>query len=190
MRLQLLSLLAVLSPAACLCATETPLLVNVGQSRIEIAVKATGDSFVGRLNSYEATIAVDADGAFVSARLAFHFRDIITGKERRDKSMHSWQHTDEFPDGLFILTSLRPARSAAATAIGRLTLHGVTREIRFPVTVAREGSSYAIDGDAPIDTREFGLPKIRMLGLLTVDPIVHVRFHVQGTRENAAVRQP
>jgi iron complex transport system substrate-binding protein len=36
-------------------------------------------------------------------------------------------------------------------------------------------------GDASLDTREFGLPVIRLFGLLKVDPVVRVRFHLQGT---------
>jgi polyisoprenoid-binding protein YceI len=190
MRLPLLCFLAILSGTARLVAVEFPLAIDAGQSRVEIAVRATADSFVGRLSSYEPMVTVRENGALGSARFAFHFRDVVTGKNGRDKAMHEWQHTDRFPDGLFVLTSLEPAKGAASTATGRLTFHGVTRDIQFPVTVARDGPSYAIDGDAAIDTREFGLPKIRMLALLTVDPVVHVRFHLQGTRGDAAVTQP
>jgi hypothetical protein len=32
-----------------------------------------------------------------------------------------------------------------------------------------------------IDTREHGLPVIRLLGLLKVDPLVTVRFHLQAS---------
>ncbi len=94
--------------------------------------------------------------------------------------MHEWQQTEKYPDASFVLTNLRLEGGAGATAFGRLTLHGVTRDLSFPVKVSREGTTYAIDGDAPVDTREFGLPVIRMMGLLKVDPVVHVKFHLQG----------
>ena len=169
-------------------AAERPLAVDFAQSRVEIAVKATVDSFVGRLTAYEAAITFADDGRVAAARLAFRFRDIETGKAGRDKAMHAWQQTDRFPDGLFVLTSLEPGDGPAATAFGRLTLHGITREIRFPVSIHRDGQRYAIDGDATIDTREFALPGIRMLGLLKVDPLVHVRFHLQGSGAGATAR--
>lgn len=169
--------------AARMCAAERPLVIDHAQSRVEVAVKATVDSFVGRLAAYEPSIVVDDDGRVKSARFAFHFRDLATGKEARDKAMHQWQQTDKYPDGLFVLTSLEPGPSGAAEAFGRLTLHGVTRDVRFPVSINREGANYAIDGDARIDTREYGLPGIRMLALLKVDPVVHVRFHLQGAPE-------
>lgn len=182
-------LLSLMAWSTWLRATETPLVIDVAQSRIEIAVKATVDSFVGHLKAYEPLVTVAEDGRIASARLGFHFQDVVTGKDRRDKAMHEWQNTKELPDGLFVMSALESA-NASFTARGQLTLHGVTHDIRFPVAIARDGPRYAIDGDAAIDTREFGLPKIRMFGLLTVDPVVHVRFHLQGSCAGAAARQP
>lgn len=175
--------------AACLApagsAAERALAIDQSQSRIDIAVKATVDSFVGRLDAYQSSITLAEDGNIAGARLDFRFRDVVTGKEGRDKAMHKWQQTDAFPEGAFVLNSLEPADGANAMATGRLTFHGVTREMRFPVFVNRDGMRYAIDGDATLDTREFGLPVIRMMGLLKVDPMVHVRFHLQGLAEPA-----
>jgi polyisoprenoid-binding protein YceI len=165
-------------------AAERPLAIDLTQSRVEVAVKATADSFVAKLTRYEPLVLLADNGSVSSARLAFHFSDLETGKDARDKAMHKWQQTDSFPDGLFVLNSLTPANGTTLTAIGRLTLHGITREIQFPISLARDGSRYAIDGDATIDTREFGLPVYRMLALLKVNPLVHVRFHLQGSIEN------
>lgn len=182
--------LVALSMAANARAAEHPLAVDFARSHIEVAVKATLDSFVGRLTAYEPTIALADDGRVTAARIAFHFRDVATGKGSRDKAMHRWQETETHPDGVFVLGSLEPEQGGSAVARGELTLHGVTRELRFPVSINRDGRWYAFDGDATVDTREFGLPGIRMLGLLKVDPLVHVRFHLQGTRGKAAASQP
>lgn len=166
-------------PAA---AAERPLVIDAAQSRVEVVVKASVDSFTGKLAKFEPTVAVADDGRVCAARLAFHFRDVLTGKDGRDKAMHKWQDTEKFPDGLFVLTSLEPASAPGngLVAIGRFTFHGVARDLRFPVTVGREAEIYAIDGIATIDTREYGLPVIRMLALLKVDPLVQVKFHLQG----------
>lgn len=179
-RTLLLCAAGLLLAAAPLRAVERPLRVDFDQSRIDIVVKATVDSFTGRLAAYEPSLTLGNDGRITGARIAFHFRDVFTGKAKRDQAMHGWQHTDEFPDGEFVLDALEPAGLGQARARGRLIFHGVAREITFPVTVTREDSTYAIDGDAAIDVREHGLPAIRMMGLLKVDPVVHVKFHLQG----------
>ncbi len=171
--------LLVLAAAGPLAAADRALVFEPAQSTLDIVVKATVDSFTGRLAAYDLAGRVDEQGRITAANFAFHFRDVLTGKPKRDKAMHEWQHTDQFPDGSFSLVSL-VTEGDTTRAFGRLTLHGVTREVNFPVTVTHSGATYAIEGDAPVDTREFGLPVIRLLGLLKVDPVVHVRFHFQG----------
>lgn len=162
-----------------LAAADHPLQCDYDQSTVEVIVKATIDSFTGHLKAYELTGTVDDTGHITAAQLAFHFRDVATGKPKRDTAMHEWQHTDTFPDAQFALTALTPD-AGAFRASGRFTLHGVTREISFPVTIGQHGPIYAIDGDAPIDTRDFGLPIIRVMLALKVDPLVHVHFHFQA----------
>lgn len=181
MKLRFPLLLAVpLALAASLGAADRALTFDPARSTLEIAVKATMDSFTGKLAAYELTAAVNEAGQVTSAQMDFRFVDVLTGKPKRDKAMHEWQQTEKHPDARFVLTSLQQENGAGNIAFGRLTLHGVTRDLSFPVKVSREGSTYAIDGDAPVDTREFGLPVIRMMGLLKVDPVVHVKFHLQG----------
>lgn len=161
-----------------LAAAET-LTINAEQSRVEIEVKATVDSFTGKLKHYQADVEV-ADGHVVSAVVRFRFADVHTGKDGRDEAMHDWQETGKYPDGVFTLASLEPAAEGRMKAHGTLQFHGVTRELVFPVSVITDRNLYAIDGVATLDTREFGLPVIRKFGLLKVDPLVKVRFHLQG----------
>ncbi len=163
-----------------LAAADRTLLLDPVQSRVEIVVKATVDSFTGKLSQPQAVVTLAPDGSVATARLTFKFRDILTGKEKRDRAMHDWQQSDAFPDGEFVLAALTAAAPGQFNARGRLTFHGVTRELTFPVTIATDHAVYAVDGEAVVDTREFGLPIIRMMGLLKVDPLVRVRFHLQG----------
>ena len=166
-----------------MAAAPAPLVIDGEQSRLEVVVKATLDSFVGRIEDYTATVTVDG-GRVVAARLDFHFADVHTGKEARDAAMNEWQQTTDHPEVVFILASLESAADAVAgnrTARGSLSFHGVTREIAFPVSITTDQKLYSIDGEAPLDTRDFGLPVIRKFGVLKVDPIVKVRFHLQGS---------
>lgn len=162
-------------------AAERALVIDRAQSRVDIEVKATVDSFTGKLDAYEARVALDEAGERVTgARVTFHFRDVHTGKEDRDTQMHAWQDTAHHPDGVFTLASLTETGGGEFLAKGTLALHDVTREISFPVAVRREGGRHVIDGDAVVDTRDFGLPIIKKFLLLKVEPVVHVKFHLEG----------
>lgn len=177
----LLALGLALASAAAGLGAGPALVVDPAASRITVAVRVTVDSFTAKLNRFDAAVAMADDGRVLSARVAFQFRDLVTGKDGRDQAMHKWQETDKFPDGTFELASLEPAATAGAfTATGKLTLHGVTRELKFPVTIVTDGPVRKIDGEAPVDTREFGLPVIRMALVLKVDPVVRVIFHLEG----------
>lgn len=160
-------------------AEAAPLAVDAAQSRVEIVVKATMDSFTGTLNRYKADVAVD-DGRVTAARFSFHFADVHTGKDGRDEAMNEWQDTPHHPDGVFVLKELTADAEGRLTAHGALSLHDVTREIAFPVAVTTDRKLYSIDGEAVLDTRDFGLGVIRKLAVLKVDPVVKIRFHLQG----------
>lgn len=158
------------------------LAVDTEHTRIEVAVHATVDSFVGRLSAYQADLAVEPDsGQIRRAEVRFRFADLKTGKADRDAKMLAWEESGKFPDGVFVLTTLQPRAGGQYDAQGTLTLHGVQRPIAFPVTLSTDHNrTYTIDGEARLDTRDFQLPIIRMALVLKVDPIVVVRFHLQA----------
>lgn len=179
--------LLLLAVARHVCAGDLPLKVDAERSSVEIAVKATVDSFVGRLERYDASILVDsASGQVHGARFAFHFVDVKTGKKDRDEQMNLWQDTAHHPDGVFQLVSLERDAAGALIAKGRLGLHDVVRDLSFPVSIARDGARYVVEGEAVVDTRDFGLPIIRKVMVLKVDPEVHVRFVLRGTLGDAS----
>lgn len=163
-------------------AATQPLAVDRAHSQIEVAVHATVDSFVAKLENYEARIEVDpASARITGATLRFQFADLKTGKARRDREMHEWQETPAHPDGEFTLTELTPAADGRFTARGTLRLHGLVKELSFPVSVTTDHTLFAVDGSPALDTRDFGLPVIRKFALLKVDPVVTVRFHLQAS---------
>ena len=163
-------------------AAEGPLVIDKANSRVDIAVKATVDSFVGKLTDYAATIVVDREtGAVTTSKVTFHFSDVKTGNEKRDREMNEWQQTEKFPDGEFTLDSLSAVSPGKFTVHGRLLLHGATHEVSFPAAIARDGANVTVDGEAVVDTRVFDLPVIRKFALLKVNPLVTVRFHLAGS---------
>ena len=162
-------------------AVPAPLVIDPAQSHIEIVVKATVGSFVGKLPSFGAVITVDPEKKRIEqVAFGFHFSDIQTGNSGRDKDMLEWEQAEKFPDARFVLSALQTAAGGNLQASGTLTLHGQSREITFPVTINQEHDLWSIDGEASLDTRDFGLPILRSYLLLTVDPVVRVRFHIQG----------
>jgi polyisoprenoid-binding protein YceI len=162
-------------------AIGAPFVLNRAESHVEIAVKATFNSFVARLETYDVAITLDPESGRVEST-AFHadLSAVKTGRADRDHNMSEWLQTKEFPQVVFELGAVDRGPNGALTARGRVQLHGQQHDVSFPVTVTVNGGLSTIDGTATLDTRDFGLPIIRFL-VLTVNPVVHVHFHLQGS---------
>ena len=159
----------------------TPLTVDPATVKIEVEARATMHGFTGKLDT--ATVALEGDpasGAITAATVRFAWADLKTGDKARDKEMLAWA-AGKNPDGVFKLATLAPtAGTDTFTASGSLALNGQTRDLSFPVKVARTAAGWTIAGETKIDHRDWGLPKIRKFGLLTVDPIVVIRFSLNA----------
>jgi polyisoprenoid-binding protein YceI len=180
-------LLACLIPAGLLfaakpaAAEERTLQLDPERSTIEVQVHATFDSFAGKLTKFQADIAVDPrDQRTTRARINFSFADLQTGRERRNRDMLAWSENERFPTVEFHLASMEPGVNGPFLVHGDLRLHGITHATTFPVSYLVDGTLHAFDGEVVIDYRDYGLPIIRKFYLLTVDPTLRIRFHLQG----------
>jgi len=162
-------------------AASQALVLDAQHSNIEVYVRATWVSFTGRLRKFQSDIVIDPAGRRVEyTEVKFQFADLKTGVSLRDREMLQWEDNARFPEARFRLDTVDLAASGGATARGSLLIHGIEHQVSFPVALLAEGSLYAIDGEVPLDYRDFGLPLIRKFFFLTVDPHLRVRFHLQG----------
>jgi polyisoprenoid-binding protein YceI len=161
-------------------AGAAPIEIDYSKSSVEVAVNATVDSFVGRLQKYTASIDCETNSDFPSrAEIRFDFKDLATGDKGRDAAMLQWLEYSDHREAGFALLSWRISNSTNYV-IGVFKMHGVERELEIPVARRRDGLSWEIAGQAKLDYRDFKLPKIRKALLLTVDPKLVVTFHLMG----------
>ena len=156
------------------------LAVDKSRSRIQVDAKATGHRFTGNLKSYE----VDVEGDAVSLdpksfELKWKFKDLDTDDAKRDAEMMKWLGgSDE--KGSFKLNKAWTDEKGVQRGTGTLTIHGVSKSVSFPYTAKKDGEWVTIDGKVSMDYRNFDLPVIRAMAVMTVDPQLVVRFHVVG----------
>lgn len=174
----LLALLPLAAPAA------SALKIDRSRSFVDVDVKATVDSFTGRLEQYDAAIGLDESGKIRTAQFSFKFADLKTGKDERDHKMLEWLGGAE-PDGRFELGALALTPDGQGHATGRFTMHGNAQLIEFPVNVTQADGAFTITGAATLRYTDWGLKVIRMFGLLKVDPEVKVRFKLIGAPAEA-----
>jgi polyisoprenoid-binding protein YceI len=156
-------------------------VMDRAESHVDIAVKSTLYSFVAHLEKFDVAITLDPENGNVEST-AFHadLSAVKTGIADRDHNMSVWLQANEFPQVVFELGAVDRGPNGALTARGRFQLHGQLHDIRFPVTVTVNRGLTTIDGTVTLDTQYYGLPIIRYW-VLTVDPVVQVHFHLQGS---------
>jgi len=163
-------------------AAERTVTMDPARSRLEVNVKANVDKFTAKVSGFQADIRVDDSSRLPTAAVVrFRFDAIKTGKPDRDKEMNAWEQSGAYPDVSFTLTRITASPRGGYDAEGQVHLHGVDRPVHFPVTVALQGEKFVVDGQAALDTRDFGLPVIKKYLVLKVDPHVGVLFHVEGS---------
>jgi len=154
-------------------------VLDKANSNVSIDVKATVDSFTGKLKNYNVVIEGDKETKKPSkVTFDWSFSDLKTGKEKRDSKMISW--LENKTKGSFVLDSFTKRKDGRMWAKGTMKIHDVTQTVEFPVKVIAKGNRMSIRGTATLDTRKFKLPVIKMIGLLKVDPIVKVSFSLRG----------
>ena len=163
-----------------IAAGAKPIEIDPQQSKVEVAVSCTMDSFVGKLEKYQANVDCDPAAALpAKADVSFDFADLKTGKTDRDAAMLKWLQYDTNRTASFHLTSWQQA-GTTNIAVGELTIHGVSLTVQMPVLVKRDDVAWDISGQATFDYVDFKLPKIRKALFLTVDPKLQVKFHLVG----------
>lgn len=173
----------VLLPLA-LSAADRTLKIDKARSYVDVDVDATVN-FTARLENYDPVFTVDAAGKIKSATLAFNFTDLKTGKTERDAKMIEWLGGGT-PEAKFEVGIIALAPDGQGQVTGKLTFHGQTSRVEFPVNTTKTDGTYTITGEASLDYREWNLKVIKMAFVLKVDPVVKIRFKFTGTLPAAA----
>ncbi len=113
-------------------------------------------------------------------------KTLDTGNGKRDKDLYKSMESSKHPTMRFELTGVTPEGAASdSTAVrldGRLTLHGVTRDVALPARIWREGNALRLRSDFPLDLGDYEIGGLtKMLGMLRMQEGIEV--HVDLTFE-------
>jgi polyisoprenoid-binding protein YceI len=138
-----------------------PLRFRILSEASEITFRATSRlmNADGRFSRFSGDVVVDP-AALTSARISLTIdaASLDTGIEMRDNHLRSsdFFEVDRFPTVTF--QSLRvEAAGRRATVVGRLTLHGVTREIAVPIDVQITNTALVASGEFIVNRGEYAI---------------------------------
>ncbi|MBA3258713.1 MAG: YceI family protein [Gemmatimonadales bacterium] len=111
-------------------------------------------------------------------------RSLETGNGKRDKDLNKSMESDKYPVIRFDLGGVTPESGAGDSAsvmlAGRLSLHGVTRDVSFPAQVRMGGGGIRLRCDFPLNLKDYEIGGLsKMLGMLKMQEDIEV--HVDLT---------
>jgi len=152
-------------------------------SRVGFDAKSTLHDFSGVTSSVEGTLetCLARPGELCRGTLSVQASALDTGDEARDEAMLEHLAAQQHPQIAFEWSAFEAeavdaeAMTVRGTARGRMSVRGVTRDFAMPVTVSVDKSRrVAIEGEAPLDLRDYEVPVPNKLGVISMESEVRV----------------
>jgi polyisoprenoid-binding protein YceI len=142
---------------------------------------ATVGDFTGLTREVSGAMRGAPDLAGVTGWVTAPVASLQTGNGRRDRDLRKSMEPEQFPDLRFDLLRARADSgtpdSLPVSLLGRLTLHGVTREVDLPAVLAFDTEGVRVRCDFPVNLKDYGISGLsKVLGILKMDE--HIEVHV------------
>lgn len=100
-----------------------------------------------------------------------------SGNETRDKTVMKAVESDKYPDVAFQSDSIAYNSDTTMSVKGKLTFHGVPKEIVIPITVISKERDTICDGSIDLDFDTFNVEKPALLFIPASNTFI-VKFHM------------
>jgi polyisoprenoid-binding protein YceI len=159
------------------------------------SVSAPSDA-VGRTSSISGSVTITQSGTAytVSATsITVNVNTLTSDRSMRDQRIHQMGlESDRYPTATFVLTTPIDLPAGATTgqvvnvsAIGQLTIHGVTRTVTIPIQARLTGTQIEIAGSITFPFSEFGMTPPSIGGFVTVQDNATMEFDLKFTQKGA-----
>jgi polyisoprenoid-binding protein YceI len=160
--------LAIVANRSTLAADPTPVVLTKGaatlgpdNTKIQFVGTHVGDKpdprtggfakFTGKAQVDPATKALQSLSAQIDTTSLFTALPMLTSHLKTP----DFFEVREYPTAKFESTKIVPGKAGEVTITGKLTLHGVTKEISFPATVAVGDEGFTLKSEFNIDRSDF-----------------------------------
>lgn len=173
----------VASPAQ--TAGATKYAINAQNSKIEfVGSKVTG-SHTGAFGSFTGTVDYAGDPLKSRVSINIDMNSMTTDDPKLTEHLKTPDFFDvaKFPQSSFVSTEIRAGgeKGATHTVTGNLTMHGVTKAVTFPATIAVTPDTATVDSTFSINRRDFGINYAGAANNLIRDDVV-LTLRIRATK--------
>jgi polyisoprenoid-binding protein YceI len=155
-----------------------------GAGSLEFEFVQAGAVTQGHFRKFATELQYDKNQLAASKlKVTVQMPSLDTQEKDRDEVLASAElfDTGKFPTAQYSATGLAE-RGSGLEAVGKLTLHGVTRDVRVPLTIRTTNNGVEISGETTIRRLEFGVGQGDWKSTEWVGDEVKLRYRVPLTR--------
>jgi polyisoprenoid-binding protein YceI len=157
--------------------------------RVHETLAGQSTTAVGRTAAVTGSLTI-AGKTVTAASFTVQMGSVTSDRSERDDQFHGRiMDVARYPTGRFVLTSpihlgtLPPVgKAVTVTAVGKLTLHGTTRPVRFTMAAKRSAAEIAVTGDITIEYGDYGIPNPSLGGFVSVGSSGTIEFLLLTTK--------
>ena len=146
---------------------------------------------IGETSTIIGNLYFDADGnPMACSRVDVDLRTLESDESRRDNFLRgNTLQTDTYPIATFVVTSVEGLDGALANGqettfylVGNLTMHGVTKQIRWEVTATLDGDNLTGKASTEFDMADFSIEEPVVGPVLSVDSTIKLEIDVVAAK--------
>lgn len=145
------------------------------------------DEAVGKTNAILGQIVLGPDGVpLAGSRVDVDLRTFDSGETLRDNTLHTEAlESDKFPVGTLIVTEIENWTAPLAEGqmsqfgiVGDLTVHGVTKEVRWDATATLEGTNIKGSASTKVKLADFQIEKPTNSFVLGINDEIELKLEI------------
>jgi polyisoprenoid-binding protein YceI len=156
-----------------------------GGSTLAFTVVQAGASNTGTFKQFATELRYDENNlAGSTLKVTVQIASLATGDKDRDDTLKSADliEAQKYPTALFQANSFTKNAGGALEAAGKLTLRGVTRDLRVPLSIHTTATGLEISGETTIRRLDYGIGQGEWQSTGTVGDTIKLQYKVQLSR--------
>lgn len=151
------------------------------QKSTNVKINGTSTLHNWDMSSSQSTFSGNVNGNTITDVKFVMKAETLKSKENAmDKNAYKALQTSKYPDLIFVSSSIPTSGTESIT--GNLTISNVTKTVKIPVTVTKNGTSYTIKGNTKIKMSTFGIkPPSFMMGTIKTGDDLSIDFSISTT---------
>ena len=143
---------------------------KINQKTIAVAVNGTSPLHDWEMNSSAATFTGTVNGNSISnATFTMPVKNLKSKKgTTMDNKAYEALKSAQYPNISFTASSINIGKSNVS---GKMTIAGVSKNVSFPVNVAKNENTYTIYGTETVKLSDFGMSRPGFMGIKTGDDV-------------------